>query len=198
MLLALLLAAGLHDSTHYLEATALYRKVELEKALVLLGQALPDAASDAERAEVHAWIGLIEGQLGHLDRARAALAEAVRLDPNVQLPAPAPPEVTAILDEVRLAASPVEPPTPPATTRPVGLSPALGVTAGGVALVLVGGAVVGVGVDTVFRQAFEVEHQSDAVALRDLGYLEYAIGGALAAVGAAGLAVGAVMLATSE
>lgn len=204
MLLALLLAAGIQNSASYQEAVALYRRVELEKALVQLHESLPAAANDVERGQVFAWIGLVEGQLGHLEKARVALTEAIRLDPAVELPAPGPPDVVAILEELRAnarraaaangssapAVSPLAAPGDGGSS--LGTAGVVTMVAGGV-LVLAGGVIVAVGVDTVYRQAFEAEYQAEALALRDLGYAEYAVGGVVAGVGALALAAGLTM-----
>jgi hypothetical protein len=201
MLFALLLAAGIQDSTSYQEAVALYRRVELEKALVQLESSLPEAANDVERSKVHAWIGLVEWQLGHFERARAALTEAVRLDSTVALPAEPPPELVAVLEELReeaKGAQPAEqqPPPPPPEPEPAfAVSPGLIVAVAGCALILAGGVVFIVGTDTVYRQAQETRFQRDAIALRDRGYVEYGVGAAIASVGAVALATGITLLA---
>lgn len=96
-------------------------------------------------------------------------------------------------------ATPVDPSTPGAQAPQAAQAaqegpPLIAVVTGGagIALLLAGGATFAVGVDTAFRQAFEAEFNDDARALVDLGYLEYAVGGALAGAGLVGLGAAVV------
>lgn len=206
MLLACaLLAASIQSSAAYQEAVSLYRRVELEKALVQLQQSLGEADGDGERAQVYAWIGLVEGQLGHLERARAALAQAITLDRAIELPAPAPPDVVAILDELRVEArrngaadaarGPVVPAAAPEAER---YPPWVLVTAAGGALMAGGAVSLIVGLDMVLRQAQEEDFQSRALARRDLGYAFYGVAGAAGGAGVVVLGVGMAMLVVDD
>lgn len=195
-----LLAASIHGSTAYQEAVSLYRRVELEQALVQLQQSLGEAEGDLERAQVYAWIGLVEGQLSHLERSRAALEQAIALDRTIELPAPAPPDVVAILDALRAEAKSIGRPDAKAGSAPpaalVAGGPSLGVlvSASGGALLAAGAVTFLVGLDLVLRQAPEEQFQARAVARRDLGYLLYGVGGATGVVGAVALTSGLMMV----
>lgn len=197
MLFALLVAGALADSASYADAIALYRKVELEESLVRFEGAEADARDDAERAHLRAWIGLVRGQLGDLEGARAAFVSALALDASIEIPAPAPPAVTQVLAEARRAALPSVAPAAPAApsaapAAPPSTLPMVATVTGG-ALVVAGAAIFVIGLDSLFRQAFAAEFQSEAVALRDLGHAELATGGVVVALGAATLGTGVAL-----
>lgn len=84
---------------------------------------------------------------------------------------------------------PVDPagpaPEAPASDGPPMISMVAGGT--GAVLLLAGGATFAIGLDTALRQSKEAEFNDEARALVNMGYLEYAVGGALAGLGAVGL-----------
>lgn len=204
LLIALLVAlAPVAESPAYVEGARLYSSVELEAAIGQFDAALNDATSDADKAQVHAWIGLIHAQLGDADRARASFRAAVALDPTVRLPAAASPDVERLLEDVRPAqtAPPPRPPSPPAASAPAEAAPASGppimglaVTAASGVLVVAGAITFGVGLDTAFRQAPAADYNDEARALVDVAYMEYVVAAGLASVGIVGLAGGSMLL----
>lgn len=204
MIALLLASAPGTESPAYLEGVRLYNSVELEAAAGHFDAALKAATSEADKAHVHAWIGLIHAQLGDADGARASFRAAVALDPTVRLPAAASPDVEQLLEAVRIeqaAPAPPPPPTsPPASpapeTAPASGPPVLGVavTAAGGVLVVAGAIAFGVGLDTAFRQAPAADYNDEARALVDVAYTEYVVAAGLASVGIVGLAGGSMLL----
>lgn len=205
LLIALLIAlAPVTESPAYVEGVRLYNGVELEASVGHFEAALKDAVSDTDKAQVHAWIGLIHAQLGDADRARESFRAAVALDVTVRLPAAASPDVEQLLEAVRPEKAAPPPPPPPTSppapaapeTAPTTWPPLLGVTvtaAGGV-LVVAGAVAFGVGLDTAFRQAPAAEYNDEARALVDVAYTEYVLAAGLASVGIVALAGGSMLL----
>ena len=185
------------------QAIALYNRVELEAAAARFHDALVEAKDDVTRARVYAWLGLVDAQLGKADEAKLAFVEAVKLDHAVMMPALAPADVEAMLEDARAAnATATEPAittpdasAPPAPSREPTPSAAPWAVGGvGVALCVASGAVFAVGLDTTLRQAKAAKFNDDARALLTTGYVEYGVASALAVVGATGVVVGAVLL----
>lgn len=188
--LAVTLSASVVDSTEIEEALRLYEAVEMEAAAARFERALPRCVDDRERAWVHAWLGLVHGQLGRVDRARSEFLTAAELDLDVAMPAPAPPAIEALLEQARAQAKSgvgVRPRRPDAPqVKPPPLSVTGQALAGtGAALLAASAVVFAFGVDTALRQAPQAEFMDDAFALHDLAYAEYAVSGALAAGGVA-------------
>jgi hypothetical protein len=211
----LLLAAPVEDAAPFQQGVAAYQAVDLDTAAAKFTEALPLAESDADRAKVHAWLGLIAAQLQKTSDAKRSFATAVSLDAAVAMPAEAPPAVTKLLEDARHAA-PVPPPRPPRSddataadgdTAPaesthadtvqgdaVPLAPLLAGGAGGV-LAIAGGVLVAVAADTALRQAPAAEFNDDANALADRSATEYAVGGVLLGLGAVAIAAAVALVA---
>jgi tetratricopeptide (TPR) repeat protein len=199
LLCALIFAAAIDDDPAFQEGVKLYKSVQLEEAVGRFEAALPGASSDADKARVYAWLGLVEAQLGKADAAKASFQQAVELDPTVAMPALAPADVQAVLEQARKAVKPKPPPPkvepPPSTTGTTSPNTAA-YAVGGVGAALVVGALVtfGVGVATVLGSTDPTLFQSDARAQLATGYTEYAVAGVVAAVGAGGVAAGVLLL----
>ncbi len=86
------------------DARAAYFDVDLARARTLLGDLVADpSATRAELAECHAWLGAIEAMLGDDDVAARHVDTAVWLEPGVQPPEGAPPQVDALFERARAA-----------------------------------------------------------------------------------------------
>jgi tetratricopeptide (TPR) repeat protein len=107
VLLALLLAAGvpLDEDESFRAGLSAFKELRLQEAALSFQRvALDDSRAPHERARVQMWLGATYGQLGDLQRARAAFAFAFALSPDAMLPVRVSPKVTAVLEEERATA----------------------------------------------------------------------------------------------
>jgi tetratricopeptide (TPR) repeat protein len=214
--LVLLLAApaSLDDDADYTKAVELYQEIELERSIERFESALAkEGLAPDERARCWAWIGLAHGQLARADDARRAFERAVAEDPEVRLPAAAPPQIEEMLEEARAAekarraaeaekaaaeaAANEPPPAAPAPPPPAWVqywpTVASAGTAGlGVVALGSAGVIAVLGLDKGMRQAWEVSYNDEANRLVDQMYTDLTLASAVTVVGlgALGAAVG--------
>jgi hypothetical protein len=172
-----------------------YRALELDAAAAAFALCDERATTDAERAQLAAWLGLTHAQQGALDVARDDFARAFAFDPDVALPAPASPKIERMFEDAR--PEPAAPPAPPpsvATPAPdvdhtvsFALFAAGGATA---ALAAVAGVLVGVHYSSALDPKTP---QPEAQSLVNLANVELAAASALGVVGAALAAAGIVL-----
>lgn len=84
------------------EGRKAYEDLDLEGALDALKAGLASPAlSDQERAEGELWLGFVRYEGGRPDLARAAFARALKLRPDLQVPAGLSPKLAAIVESMR-------------------------------------------------------------------------------------------------
>lgn len=105
------------------DGIAFYENLDTERALHRLTQA--SEAEDlgrADRAKAFLYLGMLQFEIGNKDKARAAWARAVELEPSIQPPEGTSPKTIEALDAVRATAKTSEEPggakTPPPPPPP--------------------------------------------------------------------------------
>jgi tetratricopeptide (TPR) repeat protein len=206
--LSLATAPPLAEDPAYQHAIGLYEAVELEKAAQAFQGLSNDDRPAGEKSLVLAWLGLTLAQLGRNDDAKLAFVDAAKLNPDVELPAAAPPGVEEMFDAAKKEASAPPPPpdAPPPVEEPVaddpgddaappvdaapadgeggpGLSWNLlagsGVAVLGLGLVVTGGIITAIGLGTA-EEAYAAEYNDDAVRLADTADTQIILGSVIA------------------
>lgn len=176
--LLLLLAAAPADPI-LAEARARFEAGTDDEALAVLRHGLPGLSDDAERARVHAFIGLVHARHGDDGAARASFAKALALDACVRFPdAPSTPAIEAMFAEQQRATT-ASGGDPVAWPIPAGLAFAAAGTMSLAASALVGGLAF-----ATSGQAASAAVQLDALALDKAAREQAVLANALAAFGA--------------
>ena len=102
LLLVLLSASTLEERADFQKGQTLYEELEFEAALVeFQGAAAAPGLTPEEKARVLVWVSISAASTGDMSGARSAVEQAYDVDPNVAMPASAPPKLREFFDEVR-------------------------------------------------------------------------------------------------
>jgi tetratricopeptide (TPR) repeat protein len=102
MTLGLVLAMGLAGNPEFEHGRSLYNEFEYEEAVSLFRLLVKTPGrSAADKAQLHAWVGLCYAQMGRNAQAQDAFDRAVGYDPAVLPPPDSPPKVIQMMESSR-------------------------------------------------------------------------------------------------